>query len=233
MATPEFDPSDFTPGVASNARLPAEAAGLSEGAKQFIRQYAPSDDGKDCVVTFEVRSEFQPYKSKEADREIYEDVVFIRKSVRGNDKLEVVRPVSDADKREYPYAWQEYLKGEQAAERGTSLAKLPGVDGPTLRLLHAKNIFTIEDLTMVNDSNLQNLGLGAREMRKKAFEYIESHKSVEEAGGLRDLVAKQSADLARAMALIEKLSEENSKLAAKPIERKKPGPKAKSVVTPE
>lgn len=224
MGTPEFDPNDFTPGIASNARLPAEAAGLSEGAKQFIRQYVPADDGKDCVVTFEVRQEFQPFKSKEAGHEIYEDVIFIRKSVRGNDKLEVVRPVSDADKREYPFAWQEYQKGEQAAERGTSLAKLPGVDGPTLRLLHAKNIFTIEDLTMVNDSNLQNLGLGAREMRKKAFEYLESHKSVEEAGGLRELVSQQSADLARAMALIEKQNEELQRLTQK----KKPGPKAKA-----
>jgi len=150
----------------------------------------------------------------------------IRKNVRGNDKIEVLRPIREEDKREYPFAWQEYQKGEQAAARGTSLTKLPGIDPPTLRLLQAKNIFTIEDMTLVNDSNLQNLGLGAREMRKKAFEYLESHKSLEEAGALRELVAKQSADLARAMALIEKQNEALEKLSTPA--RKKPGPKAKA-----
>jgi hypothetical protein len=225
MATPEFDPNDFTPGVSSNAPLPAEAANLSEGAKQFIRQYVPADDGKDCIVSFEVKSEFMPFKSKEANTEIYEDVTYIRKSVRGNDKLEVVRPVRDEDKREYPFAWQEYQRGEAAAERGTSIAKLAGVDAPTLRHLHAKNIFTIEDLTMVSDSNLQNLGLGARELRKKAFEYVKAHEGASEAGSLRELVSKQSEDLAKAMALIERQNEVITKLSAP---RQKPGPKPKS-----
>lgn len=229
MATPEFDPSDFTPGVASRAQLPAEAAGLSEGAKQFIRQYVPSDDGADCVVTFETRQDYQPFKSKEAGHEIYDDVIYIRKSVRGNDKLEVVRPVREEDKREYPFAWQEFQKGNAAAERGTNIAKLPGVDAPTLRLLHSKNIFTIEDMAMVNDNNLQNVGLGARELRRSAIEYVDSHKGAEEAGGLREMVDKQSSDLAKAMALIERQNEMIAKLTAAPVtERKKPGPKPKT-----
>jgi hypothetical protein len=226
MATPEFDPNDFTPGVASQAPLPAEAANLSEGAKQFIRQYVPADDGKDCIVSFEVKSEFMPFKSKEANTEIYEDVIYIRKSVRGNDKLEVVRPVREEDKREYPFAWQEYQRGEAAAERGTSIAKLPGVDAPTLRHLHAKNIFTIEDLTMVTDSNLQNLGLGARELRKKAFEYIGTHQNVGRVDELQKTVETQSEQLARLMALCEKQNEQIVKLSAPA--KKKPGPKPKA-----
>lgn len=228
MATPEFDPNDFTPGIASNVQqLPAEAAGLSEGAKQFIRQYVPADDGRDVIVSFEVVSDYQPAKSREANREIYEDVIYIRKSVRGNDKLEVVRPVRDEDKREFPFSWQEFQKGNEAAERGTNISKLPGVDAPTLRFLHQKNIFTIEDMALVNDNNLQNLGTGGRELRRKAVEYVQSHQGTQEADGLRELVAKQSADLAKAMALIERQNEALAKLSAMP-ERKKPGRKAKA-----
>lgn len=227
MATPEFDPSDYTPGVASNASLPAEAANLSEGAKQFIRQYVPADDGRDVIVSFEVVSEFMPAKTREAGHEIYEDVIYIRKSVRGNDKLEVVRPVREEDKREYPFSWQEFQKGNEAAERGTNISKLPGVDAPTLRLLHSKNIFTIEDMAMVNDNNLQNVGMGARELRRKAIEYVKSHEGASEAGSLRELVSKQSEDLAKAMALIDRQNELISKLSAPP-ERKKPGPKPKA-----
>lgn len=220
MGTPEFEPNDFSPGVASKGMLPAEALNLPEGAKQFIRQYMPDDDDKSVVVSFETVSEFKPFLSQAEGREIYADVIYIRKSVRGNDKLEVVRPVREEDKRAFPFSWQEYLKGNQAAERGTNISKLPGVDAPALRQLHAKNIFTIEDMSLVNDSNLQNLGVGARELRRKAQEYLDAHKGAAQANELKAIVEKQSADLAKALDLITKLSEENAKL-----QKHKPGPK--------
>jgi hypothetical protein len=84
-------------------------------------------------------------------------------------------------------------------------------------------------MAMVNDNNLQNVGMGARELRRKAIEYVKAHEGVSEAGTLRELVSKQSEDLAKAMALIERQNETISKLTtAPPVERKKPGPKPKT-----
>jgi len=227
MVSSDFDPDSFTPSSPSaKGNLPAEAAGLPEAAKQFIRSYLPSDDDSGCIGTFETVSEYKTFKSKEAGKEIYEPVIFIRINIRGNDRTEVHRPATEADKRRFPFSWQEFLKGEAAASRGTALTKLPGIDPPTLRSLHAKNVFTIEDLALVSDSNLQNLGLGGREFRARAQEYVDSHKGAQEASQLQSLIAQQSEQLAKAMALIDKLSEENQKLAAKPApERKKPGRK--------
>lgn len=213
-----FDPSSFAPQAATGS-LPAEANGLSEGAKMFIRQYTPSDDDAGCIATFETVSEYKPFKSKaerereggDPNAEIYEPVLYIRINIRGNDKLEVHRPATSDDKRRFPFAWQEHQRGENAVSRGTPLTKLTGMDPPTLRHLHAKNVFTIEDLTSVSDNNLQNLGLGARELRKNAIEYVSTHKvateAKEENSQLRELVEKQSAQLAQAMAVIEQLKE--------------------------
>jgi len=239
MGAPEFDPSDFTPGVPSNTSLAAETPGLSEGAKQFIRQYVPADDSKDVIVTFEIVNEFKPAKSRIASEvagkpvEIYEDVVFIRKNVRGNNTLEVHRPVRDEDKREFPFSWQEFQKGEKAAARGTPLNKLVGMHPSILRQYHALNVFTIEDLALVSDIGLQNLGTGSRELRRAAIEWVERMQPVAAAASdpqLLDLVARMDAKLDSQQATIDRLMEENAKLKTV---KKKPGPKKKAVPLPE
>jgi len=58
----------------------------------------------------------------------------------------------------FHFSWQEYQKGEKAASRGTPLNKLAGMDPSLLRHYHALNVFTIEDLSLVSDLGLQNLG---------------------------------------------------------------------------
>lgn len=239
MNTPEFDPSDLTPGVPSAAILSSEHASLSEGAKQFIRQYVPADDGKDVIVTFETVSEFMPGKSRVATEaagktvEIFENRIYIRKNVRGNNSLEVHRPVREEDKREFPFSWQEYQKGNKAAERGTPLSKLAGMQPSILRHYHAFNVFTIEDMALVSDIGLQNLGTGSREFRRAALEWVEHAKPTSEADPkLLDLIARMDSKLDQQTATIEALREENAQLKARPP-RQKPGRKPKIPLPPE
>jgi hypothetical protein len=252
MSQQDFDPNTFPAqqftGVAPTG---PSLSGFSQAAKDFIKQYVPSDDDEGCIGTFETVREFKPAKSqvlREAaekegkiagpDCEVYENVTFIRINIRGNDKLEVHRPANEADKRRFPFAWQEFQKGESAASRGTHLNKLPGLDAPTIRTYNAKNVFTVEDLALVTDTHLPNLGTGAREKRQQAIEYVQSMKgsaitqaqireSNDAVAQMRETVAAQGEQLAKAMALIEKLSSENEALS-KP---KKRGPKPK-VQTP-
>jgi hypothetical protein len=189
---------------------------LSDGAKAFISQFVPTDDDRSCIVAFDVRNEFMTFKSREASEkkgepvEIYEPVVFINITVRGNDKLEVDRPVSEADKRRFPYAWQEFKRGEQLRARGVPLMKL-GLEASQIRGMAAKNVFTIEDMAEVDDNNLQNLGTGAREFRSRAREYLKTHKAADASSSeieqLKAANAAQADQLAKALEAIAKLSE--------------------------
>jgi hypothetical protein len=171
----DFDPNTFpAQQFTGEASALPSLSGFSQSAKDFIKQYIPSDDDEGCIGTFETVREFKPAKSQvlreQAEKEgkvagpeceIYENVVFIRINIRGNDKLEVHRPANEADKRRFPFAWQEFQKGEAAASRGTHLNKLPGLDAPTIRTYNAKNVFTVEDLALVTDTHLPNLGTGS------------------------------------------------------------------------
>jgi len=194
---------------------------LSEGAKQFIRQYVPADDSKDVIVTFEIVNEFKPAKSRIASEvagkpvEIYEDVVFIRKNVRGTTPLKYIGPSGMRTSASFHFPGRNFKKGEKAAARGTPLNKLVGMHPSILRQYHALNVFTIEDLALVSDIGLQNLGTGSRELRRAAIEWVERMQPVTPTASdpqLLDLVARMDAKLDSQQATIEKLMEENAKL---------------------
>lgn len=217
----EFNPANMSPGAATGG-LPNFASKLPQGAQDFIRGHLPSEDDQGVIPTFEKVPVFQTFKSKEAsekqgkDIEIWEDVTFIRISVRGNDKAEVHRPVRDEDKRRFPFAWQEYEKGQKShAERGTQLAEL-GMDAPTIRQMQARNVFIVEDLALVNDIHLQNLGAGAREWRHKARAFVAARQPV---AANTNEVAELRAQLAEAVGLLKAQGEQIAVLN----EKRKPG----------
>lgn len=236
------DVDTFEESAPADTAISSSVGGLSAGAQAFIRQFQPADDDAGCIATFETVREFKPFKTQEAKKaaeeagraftvsdEVYEDVIYIRINIRGSNLREVHRPIRDEDKRRFPFSWQEYQKGEKAAARGTPLTKLAGMDASIVRHYHALNVFTIEDLALVSDLGLQNLGTGAREFRRTAQEWVDLKKPVEAAPEMLDLIHRMDAKLDSQQAVIDRLMEENAKLKT-PV-RKKPGPKPK--VTPE
>lgn len=236
--TDDFDAGQEDTGSASSA------SGLSDGAKSFIKQnspggynpheaprdvdaarrYSPNDDDPGCIGSFEYVSEFKPFKSKEATElkgepvEIFEPVLYIRIVIRGSDKNIVHRPAKPEDKARFPYSWQEFNRGEKAKERGLAI-QLLGLDISIIRHLAAKNVFTVEDMAAVSDNNLSNLGLGARELRKRAQDFLDARRespvAVARVNEQQAMIDSQAEQLAKAMALIEKLSEQVNKAPKK------------------
>lgn len=234
------DVDSFEDSAPSDTALVSMTGGLSAGAQAFIRQFQPADDDSGCIATFETVREFKPFKTQQAKMaaevdgrtftvsdEVYENVTYIRINIRGSNLREVHRPIREEDKRRFPFSWQEYQKGEKAAARGTPLVKLAGMDASIIRHYHALNVFTIEDLALVSDLGLQNLGTGAREFRRAAQEWVDLRKPAQASDpAMSDLIARMDAKLDSQQATIEKLMEENQKLRAIPA-KKKPGRKPK------
>lgn len=203
------DISDFTDAVDTGP-----ATGLSAGARAFIKEYAPQDDDSGCIVSFETVREFKPFltrqKQEAAEKEgrmpgpeceVFGDETFIRINIRGNDKIEVHRPVRDEDRRRFPYAWQEYQRGKQILSRGTSLSVI-GLDASVIRQYQARNVWTVEDLARVDDNNLANLGTNAREFRRAAQELLGKQSAPAPSEALQAQVNQLSQQLAEAMQLI-------------------------------
>lgn len=230
---------DFDSFDAGDASEPSGSAvsNLSDGAKAFIKQnspsgynpneasrfvdearrYSPTDDDPGCIGTFEWHNEYKPHASKEATEregkpvEIFENVLYVRIDIRGSALNGVHRPARTEDKARFPYAWQEFNRGEKARERGIPIQML-GLDISIIRLLAAKNVFTVEDMSVVSDNNLSNLGLGARELRKRAQDFLEKRREspVAEArvNEQQTLINAQAEQLARMQAQLDRLLEQ-------------------------
>lgn len=193
MSTPaeQFNPDSFGPAVSTQ--------------QAFLKQYVPQDDDQGVIAMFETVSEFKPFKSQQAGHDIFEDVTFVRINVRGNDKLEVHRPATDADKKRFPFAWQQFQAGVKHSANGTPLDRVPGIDPRRISHLNSVNVFTVEDLALVSDGNLPNLGAGGRELRHKAQEIVQSRRTPAEAARVEALERDNQALLASNADLLARL----------------------------
>ena len=191
-AAEQFDPSQFAPTARSE--------------KEFIRQHVPRDDDEGVTAYFYKRDEHQPFASQEEGRDVFRQIDCICIRVYGNDKSEFHGPVLEEHKKRFPYAWQQYQAGKEQAVKGTPLEEL-GIPGSLVNTFYAKNIFTVEDLSRVTDSNLQSLPSGCRELRHRARQHIESRGRKTEQDERIDALMKQNAELStqltRALAAIE------------------------------
>jgi hypothetical protein len=239
----QFDPTTFPAqqftGVPPSS-VPQGFNQLPVGAREFARQYLPGDDDAGCIGSFETVKEHKPAKSRalreKAEAEgrvpgvecdVYEDVTYVRISIQGNDKLEVHRPAYEADKKRFPFAWQEFMRGASTVVRGTPLTVM-GMDAPMIRSCQAKNIFCIEDMAKVTDTWLQNLGTGAREWRSKAAAFIETTKyaqaaaaEVSKSAASSEQLEQLTAQLGQALQLLQKQTAEIEALKA-PKKRGRP-----------
>ena len=91
------------------------------------------------------------------------------------------RPVKESDKQRYSRQWEAYQKGEEFKQEGFPLESWVEMDPGMVREYNHHKIYTVEQLAGMNETNLTNLGLGARTLHTKAKAFIEAHKGTKEA----------------------------------------------------
>jgi hypothetical protein len=173
-----------------------------------ISAYEVKDDDRGVVAEFVFEPIMLTFQSKEAGREIWEDRVFIRINVKGNDKMEVFRQAGEHDLRRFPLQYRAFQEGQAQAKRGTPIERLPGVTPAMAKMLRNVHITTVEDLTEVADVNLPHLGIGGSELRRRAAEYLKNglaanEEATRELQGLGKIVEDQRVAIEKANALIE------------------------------
>lgn len=152
-------------------------------------------------------------KGKESD---FVEIIF-----PGDTRTEMRRKVQDSDKVRWPNHWKAYQDGEQSKATGFPLEQWPQVDQAMIRELNHKHIYTVEQLASVSDTNLANIGLGARELVAKAKAFVDVMKDTdaatkyaaqfEQVKAENDLLQEQNRDLAsRLQALEDRLSDKKT-----------------------
>ncbi len=149
MSAPEFNPTAYTP----------------DGVAVF-----GSDN--QLLVKFFKHPQISKYKSTEAGRPIFEDVIMIEVLQPG--EKDAVRVLADEfHQHRFARQWENFQKGNEQAIVGTPLNLLFPNEPSTILTLNSFNIFTVDQLASISDTAMTQLPMG-RALSDRAKRYLET-----------------------------------------------------------
>ena len=145
------------------------------------------------VATFRNHAVRNEAKSVAEGRPIYDDIEVVEIRMPGNRTGAPIFPahavshwVTDprtGEQTKITYAerfrhqYQQFKAVQQQTKTGTPLDHAPFLTEARRSELRALNVYTVEQLALVDGAELKNLGTGGREMKNRAQEYIEESKT--------------------------------------------------------
>lgn len=113
------------------------------------------------------------FKSEQEGRPIYEDREFVRIITPGIAKSMPVEEVTAEHKNRWPQEYATFKSGLEEPVSGTPLEKWPQMTPSMCLMLKAMHVRTVEELAVLDDNILQGIGIGGRQFRDKAKEFVE------------------------------------------------------------
>ncbi len=186
-----------------------------------VPSFMPAGDGamegdNRLHVTFIKRAVLNKIKSAEANRPIHEPVDFIRIQQPGERDC-IDRPATPQDKHRFRRQWESFQTNAGDGAVGTMLNQVFPNNPEIVENLKYLKIFTAEQMAALNDTGLQNVGMGARQIQQRCIDYL---ATAEKGGNFNSLSArldamelqqqakdKRIADLEAALAEAERATE--------------------------
>lgn len=140
-------------------------------------------------VEFFVNAVHNPRRSAEEGRPIYDEKEFVRIRFAGDKNNVLVAPADDYGtardeqgnrlryREEFFRHYEAFKAGARALEVGTPLESL-GIPTAKIAELRASNVFTVEGLAGLDGALLQKLGMGARDLKTRAEEFLNRASNV-------------------------------------------------------
>lgn len=149
MSAPEFNPTSYTP----------------DGVAVF-------GSDQQLLVKFFKHPQISKFKSTEAGRPVFEDVIMIEVLQPG--EKDAVRVLADDfHKHRFARQWENFEKGNAQAIVGTPLELLFPNEPSTIMTLKGFNVFTVDQLAAISDTAMSNIPMG-RTLSDRAKRYLET-----------------------------------------------------------
>lgn len=163
---------------------------------------------------------FNEFKSKEAGRDIFDNIIYCKYGPAGSTILEMNVPSTNIHEARFHRQWAHFkaTSDGDAREIGTPLASWPLMNPAAVEELKALKFRTVEHIAAASDQQLQNLGMGFMNMgpmalRTRAQAFLQSasdtalpQKQAEELDALKKAMtekdAKHEAEMAELRAMI-------------------------------
>lgn len=156
-------------------------------------------------VLFYARSVPNGAASLDESKPVFKSIVFMRLQHPGErDTLE--RPATRQDANRFPREYRHYVEGRQDIPDGVPLHVLFPNHHDVVQALNFHKIFTVEQLANLNDTQMQNLGMGGMEWSQKAQRYLQHLQKGQGFASYEEKLRKQEQALERSEALNAQLS---------------------------
>lgn len=129
------------------------------------------------LVLFKPGSLENKAKSLIAGAPQFDDVDFIVIMAPGEKDPIFEGKVRETDKSRFSRAWEAYKQKREAPVNGMPIEQWPLISAARVSELKAVGVPTVEALANVTDERLRNLGMGARDLRQKAIDFLAAAKS--------------------------------------------------------
>lgn len=177
-------------------------------------------DDSGLHVTFRKVAVKNEIASTNAGRPIFRDVDYVRIITPG-DALNIYdQPVKEQHKQRFARLWDAYQKGQEQAQDGTPLEAWPHMVPSKIAAYKFANVFTVEGIAAIADSNASHMPMDWRDDQVKARAYLQA---AEDSSFAQRLAADNKAKDEQIAALTANLAD----LAAKVEALAKPEKKAK------
>lgn len=170
--------------------------------------FMESNRGKMAVFFHAVQVQ-NNFKTALEKRPIFEEKIFLKKLVPGDNTLTIDRPMREQDMEDFPVEWARYEQKKEAAVPGTPIEVWNVISETQKAEFKALNIFTIDQFAQLSDI-VGNKIMGFNDLRDKARAFIAAAQDSQMLDKIRaetdEKLKAQDVEMAELRAMISELT---------------------------
>ena len=158
-----------------------------------------SEADKNLLVKMFTKEVQNKLESQAKGRAIFKEKTYIEIRIAGQRDAQACRPITHADKQRFPAHWEAYQKRVEPPTEGTPLSQWAVISRTQAEELAFINVKTVEQLSTVADTNIQNFkgGYGLREKAVKWLENAGIEADKRDKSEMRDEIEELKAQIAK------------------------------------
>ena len=179
-----------------------------------------SEADKNLLVKMFTKEVQNKLESQAQGRAIFKEKTYIEIRIAGQRDAQACRPITHADKQRFPAHWEAYQKRVEPPTEGTPLSQWAVISRTQAEELAFINVKTVEQLSTVADTNIQNFkgGYGLREKAVKWLENAGIEADKRDKAEMRDEIEELKAQIAKLVTAGEGVAETPEEVPA-PVKR--------------
>jgi hypothetical protein len=161
---------------------------------------------KGLIAQFFIEGVHMKAASEEAGRPIFEDREFVKIIPIGDNKTVVTKAVNDEVKQRFPEEYAVFKKGVEQTFSGTPLHQWPAILPAQIKLFNHFNVYTVDQLSDLDDIAMSKIGPGTRDMVQKAKAFLAKAANTAEAQKFAVENERMKDEIARLTSTVDQLS---------------------------